>query len=46
MSQQAAAYINLEIYEDSVNLLGVAKVQLPTIAYPTVSISGARPSTS
>ena len=23
------------------NLLGVAKVQLPTIAYPTVSISGA-----
>ena len=41
MSQQAAAYINLEVYEDSVNLLGVAKVQLPTIAYPTVSISGA-----
>ena len=31
MSQQAAAYINLEVYEDSVNLLGVAKVQLPTI---------------
>lgn len=41
MSKQAAAYINLEIYEDSVNLLGVAKVQLPSIAFPCVSISGA-----
>ncbi len=41
MSKQPAAYINLEIYEDSVNLLGVAKVQLPTIAYPCVNISGA-----
>ena len=41
MSKQPAAYINLEIYEDSINLLGVAKVQLPTIAYPCVNISGA-----
>ena len=39
--EQAAAYINLEIYEDDVNLLGVAKVQLPSIAYPCVTISGA-----
>lgn len=39
--KQAAAYINLEIYEDSINLLGVAKVQLPSIAYPCVTISGA-----
>lgn len=29
------------IYEDSINLLGVAKVQLPAIAYPCVTISGA-----
>lgn len=41
MSQQAAAYINLEIYEDSVNLLGTAKVTLPKIEFPTVAISGA-----
>ena len=38
---QPAAIINLEVYEDSVNLLGVAKVTLPSITYPTVSISGA-----
>ena len=41
MSKQPAAYINLEIYEDSVNLMGVAKVQLPAIAFPCVNISGA-----
>ena len=40
-NKQPAAYITLEIYEDSVNLLGVAKVQLPAIAFPCVSISGA-----
>lgn len=39
--KQPAAYINLEIYEDSVNLMGVAKVQLPAIAFPCVNISGA-----
>lgn len=39
--QQAAAYINLEIYEDGENLLGIAKVQLPEINHPTVGISGA-----
>lgn len=41
MSKQAAAYINLEIYEDSINLLGVAKVKLPAIVFPCVNISGA-----
>ena len=40
-NKQAAAYINLEIYEDSINLLGVAKVQLPAIVFPCVQISGA-----
>ena len=40
-TQQPAAYINLEIYEDSLNLLGVAKVQLPAITFPCVNISGA-----
>lgn len=40
-NKQPAAYINLEIYEDGVNLLGVAKVQLPAIAFPCVNISGA-----
>ncbi len=39
-NQQAAAYIQLEIYEDSVNLLGVAEVQLPSVAYPCVTIAG------
>ena len=39
--EQAAAYINLELYEDSVNLLGVAKVKLPDITFPCVTISGA-----
>ena len=41
MSQQAAAYINLEIYEDSVNLMGVAKVKMPAIIFPCVTIAGA-----
>ena len=36
-NKQAAAYINLEIYEDSINLLGVAKVQLSAIVYPCVT---------
>ena len=40
-NKQPAAYINLEIYEDSINLLGVARVQLPAIAFPCVNISGA-----
>ena len=39
--EQAAAYINLELYEDSVNLLGVAKVKLTDITFHRVTISGA-----
>ena len=40
--EQAAAYINLELYdEDSVNLLGVAKVKLPSIAYMCTNLAGA-----
>ena len=41
MSKQAASYIQLELYEDSVNLLGIAKVKLPVIKYPCVNIAGA-----
>ncbi|MCI8493983.1 MULTISPECIES: phage major tail tube protein [Anaerotruncus] len=41
MSQQAASYIQLELYEDSINLMGIAKVKLPTITYPCVNIAGA-----
>jgi len=41
MSQQAAAYVQLEIYADSVNYMGVAEVQLPAITYPCVNIVGA-----
>ncbi len=41
MPRQPAAYVNLEIYEDSVDLMGVAKVKLPDIAFPCVNISGA-----
>lgn len=37
---QPAAYINLELYEDDVNLLGIAQVTLPSITYPCVNISG------
>ena len=39
MSKQAASYIQLELYEDSVNLLGIAKVKLPAITYPCVNIA-------
>ena len=40
-NKQPAAYINLELYEDSVNLLGIAKVKLPAVTYPCVTIAGA-----
>lgn len=40
MPKQPAATIQLEIYEDGINRCGVAKVQLPSIAFPCVSISG------
>lgn len=39
--KQHAAYINLEVYEDSVNMMGVAKVSLPDIGFKTVTVSGA-----
>lgn len=38
---QAAAYINLEIYENGVNYCGVSQVQLPAVTYPVVNITGA-----
>lgn len=38
---QPEAYIDFEVYEDSVNLVGVAKATLPDVAYLTQSITGA-----
>lgn len=40
MSKQPEAYINFEVYEDAVNLVGVAKATLPDIAYLTQTING------
>lgn len=40
MPKQPAATIQLEAYEDSVNYCGLAKVQLPSIVFPCVNISG------
>ena len=39
--KQPEAYIDFEVYEDSVNLVGVAKVTLPDISFMSVSITGA-----
>lgn len=41
MSKQPEAYIDFEVYEDAVNLVGVAKVALPDVAYLTQTITGA-----
>ncbi|MCI8525291.1 MAG: hypothetical protein HFF17_05080 [Oscillospiraceae bacterium] len=41
MNRQPAAYVTLEIYDDGVDLMGVAKVKLPAITYPCVTIAGA-----
>lgn len=41
MSKQPEAYIDFEVYEDSVNLVGVAKVTPPDIEYLTAEITGA-----
>lgn len=41
MSKQPEAYIDFEVYEDSVNLVGVAKVTPPDIEFLTASITGA-----
>ncbi len=40
MNRQPAAYVTLEIYDDGVDLMGVAKVKLPAITYPCVTIAG------
>ena len=40
MPKQPAATIQLEAYEDGVNYCGIAKVQLPSIVYPCVTIAG------
>lgn len=39
--KQHAAYLNLEVYEDSINMLGIAKVSLPDITFKAATISGA-----
>lgn len=41
MGRQPEAYIDFEVYLDSVNLVGVAKATLPDIAFLTQSITGA-----
>jgi len=41
MPEQPVAYLNLEVYEDSVNFVGVAKVSLPDITFKVETISGA-----
>lgn len=41
MSMQPEAYIDFEVYEDSVNLIGVAKCTPPDIEYLTAPITGA-----
>jgi len=41
MNIQTAAYTQLEVYEDGVNYIGLAKVTLPDIAQKTVTLSGA-----
>jgi len=38
---QPQAYLEFEVYEDNINLLGVAKATLPEIAYLTQDITGA-----
>lgn len=40
-NEQAAAYINLALYENSIEQLGTAKVKLPDIPYLTAGIEGA-----
>ena len=41
MSKQPEAYIDFEVYEDSVNLVGVAKVTPPDVEFLTASLTGA-----
>lgn len=39
--QRPEAYIDFAVYEDSVDLIGIANVTLPAITYMLVSITGA-----
>ncbi len=41
MSKQPEAYIDFEVYEDSVNLLGIANITPPDITFLTQTITGA-----
>lgn len=41
MAKQPEAYIDFEVYEDSINLCGVAEATLPDIKFLTQTISGA-----
>ena len=41
MSRQPEAYIDFEVYEDSVNYIGISKASLPNINYLTQQITGA-----
>lgn len=41
MGKQPEAYIDFEVYEDSTNLLGVAKATMPDISFLTQTITGA-----
>lgn len=41
MGKSPEAYINFEVYEDSVNLLGIGKVTLPDVTFLTQPFSGA-----
>lgn len=41
MAKQPEAYIDFEVYEDSVNFLGISKATLPDIKFLTQTITGA-----
>lgn len=41
MPKQPEAYIDFEVYEDAINLIGVAQATLPDINYLTQQITGA-----
>ena len=38
---QPQAYLEFEVYEDNINLLGIAKATLPEIAYLSQDMTGA-----
>ena len=41
MAKQPQAYLEFEVYEDNINLLGVAKATLPDITYLSQDMTGA-----